>query len=196
MQLLDRFIGQVFYSTHKSCRFTEVSKVEQLRIAITTESPAEPDRMRHEPLLMLFIDFQAQCCHVCSSKRARSRQSLYPEMSSFYIQLTCATANNSHDNVPVEICMRRLNLSLHSRTVRVWAWQCHIKEEKYGKQKAAAIWEASNHIKASYWWDGAVSSEALSSSSAAVLVSSSADCSYQRVFKAWCRRIQRDSKEF
>lgn len=96
MQLLDRFIA-VLLDTQIMSSLTEVSKVEQLRIATTTESPAEPDRMRHEPLLMLFIDFQAQCRHVCSSKRARSRQSLYPEMSSFRIQSTCATANSSHD---------------------------------------------------------------------------------------------------
>lgn len=40
----------------------------------------------------------------------------------------------------------------------------------YTKQKAAAIWEASNLIKASNWCDGTVASEASSSTAAATFL--------------------------
>ncbi len=70
--------------------------------------------------------------------------------------------NNMRQNALVEMCAQRLNLSLHTSTITVLAWQLHINEgknlravakftTKYGMLKAAAIWEVSNHIKASIW---------------------------------------------
>lgn len=139
------------------------------QLDITTVPPTAPDIARWAALEAFhWFAGSLPSCLLLSAEQ-KSAITVIQKCHGFYIQPKCAHAN---EPTWCKMCCKRCacvdqTSAYAAAQQQSLAQQLLINEgkilataakftTKYGMQEAAAIWEVSNHIKASIWWDGIV----------------------------------------